>query len=107
MRTFCFPGVSSMQPSRVLHQRAFPGHPQGQEPGIASRVVESFSDVLSSGQKQPLFSRGNRGKLLFDLPPLLRGSSSSQHDDVSDKALQTLMQVLEVILAFRRQEGGA
>jgi hypothetical protein len=95
-----------MQPAGILHERPFPGHRQSKEQGVEPSVIVFFSDISSGRRNKPIFIRRKGGELGFELLSLFRRSSSPQNDDMPYKALQSVMQVFEVLFAFRQQDWG-
>ena len=54
----------ALEPPCVLHERALPGHGQGQEQRVEARVVEALTHVAAGGQDEALLIRRNRGELV-------------------------------------------
>ena len=72
-----FAGVLPVQPARVLLQGALPRHWHGQHQGVQRRMVESFADQFSGGQKDARRIGWQRvqfvdedGSLLLRHPPM-------------------------------------
>jgi hypothetical protein len=62
--------VETVQPSRVLHERALPGDGQGQKQRVEACIVEALANVATRGQDQMLLIGRNRGKLVpGSVPP--------------------------------------
>ena len=55
-----------MKPAAVLDQRSSPRDREREKQRVQPGVVESFSDVTSRGQDEPLIVRRNCLKLLAD-----------------------------------------
>ena len=74
--------MQTVQPARVLSDRATPRHGQRQEQRVQARVVESLAHVLARRQDHPPLIGWNRGQSISDGLPLLLAHPRSQDHEV-------------------------
>ena len=93
-----------MEPAAVLDQCTLPGNRHGEKESVEPRVIETFADIATRRQDEPLGRLRNRPKLVEGTTPLLGRHPASQYDEVSHEPPEFLRKVFEMILSFREQD---
>jgi hypothetical protein len=92
--------VQTVEPARILGQRAAPRDGHCQEQGIKARVVEALTEISASGQQYAFLPIWHCGHSLYDLPALIGLHPATEDDDVLCKAGQAPRQQGEMILSL-------
>ena len=97
-----FPGMPTMQPPGVLHQRSAPGNRHGQEQRIQPAIVESLADVTPGRQYEALLIGPKGVQRVQRLPARLLAHASPEYDQMLGKPTQTIGKEVEMIPALRK-----
>ena len=87
-----------------MGDRPAPRDRKGQEEGVQTRIVESLSDVLAGGQDGPCLIPRDGCQSIGDGLPLLLAHPRSQDDEVTDTCHKPLLETVEVVVPFRKNE---